>query len=90
MGAKNNKSDKGKSSATGPPAKDRFKTSKQLKQQIKDVKKVASGTAIKAGKKGEFLRDSQGNIVGYSGGYAKKKADAEKKALEIIKKVLVK
>ena len=38
MGAKNNKSDKGKSSATGPPAKDRFKTSKQLKQQIKDVK----------------------------------------------------
>ena len=78
MGAKNNKSDKGKSSATGPPAKDRFKTSQQLKQQIKDVQKVASGTAIKAGKKGQFLRDSQGNIVGYSGGAAKAKADAEK------------
>ena len=69
---------KGKQQKSGPPAKDRFKTSQQLKQQIKDVQKVASGTAIKAGKKGQFLRDSQGNIVGYSGGAKKAKADAEK------------
>ena len=36
---------KGKQQKSGPPAQDRFKTSQQLKQQIKDVKKAASGTA---------------------------------------------
>ena len=69
---------KGKQQKSGPPAQDRFKTSQQLKQQIKDVKKAASGTAIKGGGKGNFLRDSQGNIVSYSGGAAKARADAEK------------
>ena len=76
MGAKNNKSDGAGSTTSGPPAKDRFKSTAQNRQFSRNLQKVMDGTAVRTGS--GFLKDRQGNIVSYSGGATKARADQQK------------
>jgi len=76
MGAKNNKSDGAGGTTSGPPAKDRFKSTAQNRQFSRNLQKVMDGTAVRTGS--GFLKDRQGNIVSYSGGATKARADQQK------------
>jgi hypothetical protein len=76
MGAKNNKSGGAGGTTSGPPAKDRFKSTAQNRQFSRNLQKVMDGTAVRTGS--GFLKDRQGNIVSYSGGATKARADQQK------------
>ena len=76
MGAKNGKSGGAGGTTSGPPAKDRFKSTAQNRQFSRNLQKVMDGTAVRTGS--GFLKDRQGNIVSYSGGATKARADQQK------------
>jgi hypothetical protein len=76
MGAKNGKSSGSGGTTSGPPAKDRFKSTAQNRQFSRNLQKVMDGTAVRTGS--GFLKDRQGNIVSYSGGATKARADQQK------------
>ena len=76
MGAKNGKSSGAGGTTSGPPAKNRFKSTAQNRQFSKNLQKVMDGTAVRTGS--GFLKDRQGNIVSYSGGATKARADQQK------------
>ena len=76
MGAKNGKSSGAGGTTSGPPAKDRFKSTAQNRQFSRNLQKVMDGTAVRTGS--GFLKDRQGNIVSYSGGATKARADQQK------------
>ena len=58
----------------------------QREQLQRNLDKIKSGTAVKAGK--GFLRDERGDIVSYSGGATKAREDAKKRAAELAQKEL--
>ena len=58
----------------------------QRAQLQRNLDKIKSGTAVKAGK--GFLRDTRGDIVSYSGGATKAREDAKKRAAELAQKEL--
>ena len=81
MGAKNSKSGGAGGTTSGPPAKDRFKSTAQNRQFSRNLSKVMDGTAISDGR-GGYVTDGRGNIVGYSGGASKARRDREKRAAQ--------
>ena len=81
MASKNGKSSGSGGTTSGPPAKDRFKSTAQNRQFSRNLSKVMDGTAISDGR-GGYVTDGRGNIVGYSGGATKARKDAEKRAAQ--------
>jgi hypothetical protein len=81
MGAKNGKSSGSGGTTSGPPARDRFKSTAQNRQMARNLGKIADGTAVSDGR-GGYVTDGRGNIVGYSGGASKARRDREKRAAQ--------